>query len=860
MAKARRATISTALPRLRASTTCGSRLAPSARIPARACNFDREAKGLGPNRSSRGAPWLDGAISAQGACMRKKIVSALALATATGFAHPASAGDGDESQGEKAKADARSYLAPAALIAAGVAAAAMLAGRSGGGAPNGNTAGGSASSAGNPGPRSLSYASAADFDTAEYNAQTGLAWVKADSLYYNGHYRWFTSDAPSPAAGTGIGVKIAVADTGINPREAATGSAIAIDVAASYDYIANRSGAGADDFGHGTHVAGIIAAPKNGAGMHGLAYNATLVNFRVGNATGAITASDAQLGDMIGRAANAGAMIINNSWALSASPITSYTTQDLLSSMPRMIDASRAYVAAGGVVVFATGNDASAQPAMQAGLPYRVSGIEPGWLAVVALDNTGRIASYSNRCGVAATWCLAAPGGSADIGIVSMSNNGGYAAMYGTSMAAPHASAALAALKSMFVNLSYLQIRDRLLYTANRSGSYADADTYGQGLIDLDAASSPVGGISLPTGASANGATAPLSGSAIVMQAGAAQALRLQPYVLVVDNYQRALFWVPARTFVQETTPQLLERQWASLRSGPLASRVETLGRGLRVSYSAGLNNALSLDLGSYRLGFSQGAGGEALLGTQLELASLPRLAAPGVESVALGYARNVGAIRFGFVGTLPTSSATEARTLESSSLGSRSAFAAVAQLADGSTTYGLTFAVAEHFERPIGLAASGAFDLGQSSAVSSGAFVRHALRATLLEGSLEVAQHRSDGNGMLSAPQFAVRSASVGASTALGARTTFSASFKRESAAGQAAQLQLPSTISASGDIGRVAYALPYDDLVGRTALTLRLDHEFNRHVALRAGFTHERYGFATSVTGVAAVLEIAN
>ena len=790
--------------------------------------------------------------------MRKKIVSAVALATATSFAHPAIAGDADESQGDKAKPDARSYLAPAALIAAGVAAAAVLAGRSGG--HSANTAGGSASSAGAPGPRALSYTSPADFDTAEYNTQVGLAWVKADSLYYNGHYRWFTGDAPSPAAGTGIGVKIAVADTGINPREASTGSAIAIDAAASYDYIANRPGAGADDFGHGTHVAGIIAAPKNGSGMHGLAYNATLVNFKVGDASGAITASDAQLGDMINRAAGAGAMIINNSWALAGSAITSYATQDLLASMPRMIGASRAYVAAGGVVVFAAGNDAAAQPSMQAGLPYRVSGIEPGWLAVVAIDNSGRIAGYSNRCGVAAAWCLAAPGGSADSGIISMSNNGGYAAMYGTSMAAPHASAAVAALKSMFVNLSYLQIRDRLLYTANRSGAYADASTYGQGLMDLDAASSPVGGVSLPTGASANGATAPLSGSALVMQAGAVQALRLQPYVLVVDNYQRAPFWIPARTFVQETTPQLLERQWASLRSGPLASRTESLGRGLRLSYSPGLNNALSLDLGSYRLGFSQGAGGETLLGAQLQLASLPRLAAPGVDSVALGYATDMGAIRFGFVGTLPTSTATEARTLESSNLGGRSAFGAVAQLGDGTTSYGLTFAVADHFERPIGLTASGAFDLGQSSAVSSGAFVRHALRSSALEASLEIAQHRSDGNGMLSAQQFALRSATIAASTALGASTTLSAGVKRESAAGQAAQLQLPFTIAANGDIGRVAYTLPYNDLVGRTAFTLRVDRELSRRVALRAGLTHERYGFGMNITGVAAMIEIAN
>src|SRR5205085_9886477 len=115
--------------------------------------------------------------------------------------------------------------------------------------------------------------------------------------------------------------------TGINARESTTGSAIAIDIAASYDYINNRAGAAADDFGHGTHVAGIIAAPKNGAGMHGLAYNATLVNFKVGNSSGAITASDAQLADMMNRASNAGAVIINNSWAQAGSSITSLTEQ-----------------------------------------------------------------------------------------------------------------------------------------------------------------------------------------------------------------------------------------------------------------------------------------------------------------------------------------------------------------------------------------------------------------------------------------------------------------------------------------------------------------------------------------------------
>ena len=798
--------------------------------------------------------------------MRRKIVSVVALAIATGFTGTGAAAEADPEpaspeSGGKPEARPSTYLAPAALIAAGVAAVAALAGsRGGGGGGNaGSTSGSTASGASSP-PRALTYTSAADFQTPEYNAQSGLAWVRAASLYYNGHYRWFTGDAPNPAAGTGVGIKIAVADTGINAREGTTGSAIAVDVAASYDYINNRPGAGADDFGHGTHVAGILAAPKNGAGMHGLAYNATLVNFKVGNSSGAITASDAQLADMMNRAASAGAMIINNSWALPGSPITSFTAQDLQASIPRMIEASRAYVAGGGVVVFAAGNDAAAQVAMQPGLPYRISGIEPGWLAVVAIDGTGRIASYSNRCGVAAAWCLAAPGGSSDSGVYSMYNNGGYAGMYGTSMAAPHAAGAVAALKSMFVNLSYLQIRDRLLFTANRSGSYADAATYGQGLIDLNAASSPVGGVALPMNASANGATAPVSGSAIELQAGAVQALRMQPWVLVVDNYQRAPFWVPSRNFVHEATPRLVERQWASLRSGPLASRMERLGAGLRLGYSPGLNQAFAADLGTYRVGFSQGAGGETLLSAQLDLASLPRLAAPGLDTVALGYAADLGMLRFGFVGTLPTATATEARTIDSSSLGSRSAFAAVAQRGDGRTTYGVTFAVAERFERPLGISTSGAFALGPSSAVSSGAFLQHAFSASVLEASFELAHHRAEGDAMLSAPQFSLRTMNLGARTPLGPKTSLSAALKREWSDGAAAHLSLPMTIAETGDIGRLSYALPYDDLVARSSLTVRLDHQVTRQVALRAALTSERTGFGLTVNGAAALLEIAH
>jgi hypothetical protein len=808
--------------------------------------------------------------------MRTKEVSALALAIATCFPGGAIGLDADfELAGEpesEQTADKRETeplpalgagVSAAALIAAGLAAA-VLASRSGGGGGSegggggGGGGGGSGGGASNP-PRTLSYTSAADFQTSEYSAQPGLGVVKAESLYYNGHYRWYVGDASDPAAGTGIGVKIAVADTGINAPEASTGSVIAIDVVASYDYVNDRKGSAADDFGHGTHVAGIIAAPRNGAGMHGLAFNASVVNFKVGNSNGLITASDAQLADMMVRAANAGAMIINNSWA-SPSSITSFTAQQLQASMPGMIEASRAYVAKGGVVVFAAGNDAAPQPAVQPGLPYRITGIQPGWLAVVAIDASGMIATYSNRCGVAAAWCLAAPGGAPDSGLYSMYNNGDYASMYGTSMAAPHAAAALGALKSMFPNLSYLQIRDRLLYTANRSGTYADASAYGQGLMDLGAASSPVGGIAVPTGSSANGATAPVAESGIEFQAGALRALGMQGWVLVVDNYQRAPFWVPAQTFFREATPRLIERQWATLRSGP-QDRLGETGSPLSFSHSPGLNNVVSADLATYRLGFSKGPGGEAILGSHLELAWLPQLAAPGVDSVALGYASDLGGIRIGLLGTLPGAQATSERTLESSSLGSRSALGVIAQHRVVGTTYGVSLAIADDFERPIGIATGGAFGVGESSAVSSGTFVQQSVGAkTVLNASLEVARHRTEANGALTAPGYAVRTATFGARTVFGAKTTLSADLKREWSGSEAVRLHVPLTINENGDIGRVTYALPYDDLVGRTSLTLRFDHELTRQVALRAAFVRERYGFGASVTGIAAILEIKN
>ena len=407
--------------------------------------------------------------------------------------------------------------------------------------------------------RTLSYTSAADFKTTEYNTQEGLEVVKAASMYYNGHNRWYnqaggTGGNPTDsAAGTGVGIKIAVADSGITPAEASTGTSITVDAANSYDYVNNISGSTADDNNHGTHVAGIIAAPKNSSGMHGIAYNASVINFKIANAAGSIVATDAQIKDKTERAYNAGAYIINNSWG-SSTRITETTESALRASIPLSIEGYQTFVARGGVAVWATGNAIAIQPSYQAGMPHLISGLQDGWLAVMAVDLNGNEPIYTNRCGVAAAWCIAAPGGSDDEstgGIYSMVPGGGYNRFSGTSMAAPHVSGAIAGLKSMFPNLTYQEVRSRLLETANSTGLYANSAIFGHGLMDLDAASSVVGTLLTLTGSDSlndpNSKYMSLSDTSFISSASFSNALKKSlsgKYLEVYDSFDRAGFKV----------------------------------------------------------------------------------------------------------------------------------------------------------------------------------------------------------------------------------------------------------------------------------------------------------------------------
>ena len=128
------------------------------------------------------------------------------------------------------------------------------------------------------------------------------------------------------------------------------------------------------------------------------------------------------------------------------------------------------------------------------GLPALFPELLGHHVAVVAVGEDGNIAYFANRCGTAAPWCLAAPGANVrfayaeppDIRNTDVGDNSTYAAGMVTG--------GLALMKQFFRGqLSNTELVARLFATANKRGIYADSAVYGQGLLDLAAATSPVG-------------------------------------------------------------------------------------------------------------------------------------------------------------------------------------------------------------------------------------------------------------------------------------------------------------------------------------------------------------------------------
>lgn len=252
-------------------------------------------------------------------------------------------------------------------------------------------------------------------------------------------------------------VKIAVIDSGADEQHP--------DLQGVFSEVVDFTGTSKRDRdGHGTHVCGIIAATRNNSlGVRGVCETRRLMSLK---ALGPYV--PAGYYRAIDHATRAGARVIN----------LSLGGED---EDPTETNLIRLALRAGIVVVVAMGNEK--QDGNRPSYPARL----PGVIAVGATDEADRIAEFSNTGRHIA---LVAPGVSILSTVpstaTSRARGTAYDVMDGTSMAAPHVSAAAALLLAKRPQATPSQVRQALRKGADRvPGQRSDNDTYGAGRLNV---------------------------------------------------------------------------------------------------------------------------------------------------------------------------------------------------------------------------------------------------------------------------------------------------------------------------------------------------------------------------------------
>ncbi|WP_181049238.1 S8 family peptidase, partial [Methylobacterium sp. 190mf] len=375
---------------------------------------------------------------------------------------------------------------------------------------------------------------AAQFDTPEYRADWGLSAINAATAYARGF--------------TGLGVLVAVIDSGIDPTNPEFRGRISQQ---SRNFIPGLNQTLIFDTdtasSHGTHVAGTVAAARDGVGMMGVGFDSKILAlFNLRNTISAVEA-----------ATQSGARVLNGSYGpTTSSPIVDgflnpnyrrMSIQEFEISDEREASALLGAAQSDMLMVFAAGNDRRSQPDVtqnpsgaafypfikpanaNSGLYqfYTTYGTDPNGdpspdyaptgpvdqskidfskldgfiVSVVAVNENKKIANFSNWCGVTAAWCIAAPGvniystvqvgqgySGFDANNNKILNGSNYGPLQGTSMAAPHVAGAAAVLRQAFPFLTAPQIAQTMFTTATHLGdgpANAPNAIYGWGLLNL---------------------------------------------------------------------------------------------------------------------------------------------------------------------------------------------------------------------------------------------------------------------------------------------------------------------------------------------------------------------------------------
>ncbi|MBT3851651.1 MAG: S8 family serine peptidase [Gammaproteobacteria bacterium] len=366
----------------------------------------------------------------------------------------------------------------------------------------------------------------------EYQSQWGLNMINASSAYARG--------------ATGLGITIGITDSGLDDSHVEISAGrLSGDSALNYsNYTPNTR-----QKRHGTMVASVAAGKQDKSDitpMHGVAFEADVLFVAIQLAEPDPDYDPVDIGDDDGSGNVSGAPdftgidnffsqlfevyndfdvdIVNNSYGYSGN-IIDYTEAQVRYAFPNTIEEmsqigtpdseKTIYVwAAGNAGGYADQGVDYSSPELLAGMAHYIPEIQGHSIAVASVDENGQISDFSSRCGVAQDYCISAPGGrvtaayptsTSDTGIYigntnddnynnCIVDNSCYAVTSGTSFAAPFVSGGLAVIADHFDGqLGSHEIVSRLFSTANKKGIYSDAAIYGQGLMDLSAATEPVG-------------------------------------------------------------------------------------------------------------------------------------------------------------------------------------------------------------------------------------------------------------------------------------------------------------------------------------------------------------------------------
>lgn len=257
-------------------------------------------------------------------------------------------------------------------------------------------------------------------------------------------------------AGKGKGIRVLVLDTGIDPQH----PSLKDNFEKGRDFTGASKGTFFfDETGHGTHVAGTVAAIENSSGFAGVAPEATILAGRV-------------CGEM---GCNSIGVIEGIDWGVSEKVDVINLSLGSTGASPATLEAVLRADRAGVSIVAATGNYGVNEVLFPAAYPSVI--------AVGAVDRHMQIAKFS-QYGPEVT--LVAPG----VEIVSTyprAKGSPFFETFGTSMASPHVAGVVALVRSANKKLTPLEIKELLIKTAIPLSPNID-NKFGAGLVNAEAA------------------------------------------------------------------------------------------------------------------------------------------------------------------------------------------------------------------------------------------------------------------------------------------------------------------------------------------------------------------------------------